>query len=140
MRKSLVALMVIGLLILGGAQVALAADTAVNGKENPCFLNLLPEDARQQAEDILSNLHARLSTLRARLSEYRGTLDRENMDEVREEMWELKREAREQIAPLLPEEHRERFMNREYMRQHRFQPEDRPVKGGGNGNSFGRQR
>jgi hypothetical protein len=130
MRKRIAALVLVGLLLLAGTQVALATDGAGNGRGNPCFLDLLPEDARLQAEAVLSEFRAKMTALRERIAAYRGTGDREGMGEVREEMWQIKNEVREQIAPLLPEEYRDRYMNREYGRQRHCQPEDRPLKGG----------
>lgn len=130
MAKTIVALLLVGLFLFGGTQVALATDTAVSGGGNPCFLDLLPEDARRQAETILSELHAKIAALREQIAGYRGTADREKMAEIHEERWEVKSEAREQIAPLLPEEHQERFMNKEYERKRHYQPNERPSKGG----------
>lgn len=129
MRKSVVILLMIGLVILG-VQVAFAADAGAGGRGNPCFLDLLPKDARLQAESILNEFHDQMAVLREQVASFRGADGRESRSEVHNEMWELKREAREQIASLLPDEHQEKFMNRDYGRHRHFQPENRPLRGG----------
>ncbi len=141
MRKKMITLLVLGLLILSGTQLAYAADVVVEGAQRSCFLDLLPEGARAEAENIIKDFHAKMVQLREKLFAARESGDLDERDAVRAEMWELKEEKREMIREYIPDELKDQYMERGFQKQEKFRPEERPVRQQekGNGQTFQRQ-
>jgi hypothetical protein len=70
MSRKIIILLILGLLVLSGTQLAYATEVAVGGTQRSCFLDLLPEDARADAEKIISDFRQN-NVLRERLLQER---------------------------------------------------------------------
>jgi hypothetical protein len=134
-RKLLVTLLVLGICILGATQLAFATGTtrSPRGTAPDCFLNLLPEETREQVESIIKDYHDKMTALHDEMQAYRESGDKENLMEIRDEMWELKQEMREAITPYVPEEFKEQYANREPGMRHTNRCEGRSFKHGWKG-------
>jgi hypothetical protein len=128
MSKKIVTLLILGLLVLGGTQLAYATEVVVEGTQRSCFLDLLPEDSRAGVENIISDFHAKITALRERLFEAREEGNLAERDAVRSEMWELKEEKRDAILEHIPAELKGQYMERGFQRQQKFRPEERPAR------------
>ena len=124
MSKKIVILLLLGLLLLGGTQLAYAAEVVVNEEsDRACFLDYLSPEARERAENIIRDFHQAMTALRHRMAQIRGTGDWDARDEVRDEMREVKEDRQEAISELLPEEYRDEYLERGFQGQKRFRPE-----------------
>jgi hypothetical protein len=140
MHKKIITLLLLGLLVLGGTQLAYATEVVVEGAQRNCFLDLLPEDARGEVEAIISDFHTKMTALRARLFAAREDGDLAERDAVRSEMWELKEEKRAAILEHIPAELKEQYMERGFQKQQKFRREERPARHEGKGNGQFMQR
>lgn len=137
MRKRIFIFLLLALLVLGVTQMAYATDVVVNKTPGrSCFLDYLPEDAREQAETIIRDFHANMTDLRERMAQTWDSGDREAKDEIRQEMRELREEKRDAILNLLPEEYKEAYQERGFQGQQKFRPEGHGNRGGGHGHGM----
>ncbi len=134
MSKKMITLLVLGLLILSGTQLAYASEVVVEGTQRSCFLDLLPDDARAGAENIIKEFHAKMTALRERLFTARESGNLAERDAVRDEMWELKEEKRDAIREYIPAEMQGQYMEGGFQKQQKFRPEERPARHEGKGN------
>ncbi len=130
MRKKIITIFILGLLVLSGSQLAYATEVVVEGAQRSCFLDLLPEDARVEAEKIISDFHIKIIALRERLFAAREAGDLEERDIVRNEMWQLKEEKRTAILDLVPDDLKDQYMERGFQKQQNFRPEMNPERHG----------
>jgi hypothetical protein len=130
MSRKIIILLILGLLVLSGTQLAYATEVVVGGTQRSCFLDLLPEDARADAEKIISDFHAKITVLRERLFAAREAGNLEERDIVRNEMWQLKEEKRAAFLNYIPEDLKEQYMQRGIQKQQNFRPEMRPQRHG----------
>ncbi len=131
MSKKLITLLVLGLLILGVAQLGYATET------EDCPLNTLTEADKAMADEIIESFRVQMAELREKMAQVRGTGDREARDEFHSARKELQAEKRTDIAELLPEGVKEQYMDRAFQegqgkREHA--PAESQVRAGGNGN------
>ncbi|MEW5920503.1 MAG: hypothetical protein AB1796_06015 [Bacillota bacterium] len=115
MRKTLIVLLVIGLLVVGTSQVALAFGLG-NGngmKTGICggngWFDSLPPEVQEKISEIKETYREQLTTLKEKIWSLREARDFEGLTKAREEMAQLKEEIRQKIEPLLPEEYREKY-------------------------------
>ncbi len=131
MSKKLITLLVLGLLILGVAQLGYATET------EDCPLNTLTEADKAKADEIIESFRVQMAELREKMAQVRGTGDREARDEIHSARKELQAEKRTAIADLLPEGVKEQYMERAFQRgqgKREHAPAESQVRAGGNGN------
>ncbi len=132
MRKIIVFSLVLSICLLGVTQLAFAAEAAVSpgGSQRTCFLDLLPDDTREQVESIIEEYYEKMMALREKMQDYRISGDRDKLAEAREGIWDLKQERQDAIAPYIPEDYREEFASRGYEKQQTHRPGERSFKHG----------
>lgn len=115
MRKTIILLLVAGLLILAASQTALAFGLG-NGRgmkdrscvNEPWFASLAPE-VQQQITEIREAHKEQAVALREEMRTLRAEGKLEELRAARQELVALKQETRDKIIALLPEEYRDDF-------------------------------
>jgi len=118
MRRSLLVVLVLGLLLVG-AQSALAygPDFLGGGQGNETCL--VPAEYREKVAEILETFRTKMEELRERMASLRGSGNTESMREIHAQRLEMMEQKRQSIAEYIPEDAREEYLNRGLMHSRR---------------------
>jgi Spy/CpxP family protein refolding chaperone len=115
MRKTIILLLLIGLLVLATSQTVLAFGPG-NGrgmKERICggnvWFGLLAPETQEQIREIRESYREQMAALRQEIRSLRQAGDTEGLAKAREELTALKEEMKQKIEALLPAELKEKF-------------------------------
>lgn len=118
MRKTLIIILLVGLMVVGTYQAVFAFGFGEgNGIKaricnGDCWYETVPSKLREKITGIREAYFEKITALKEKLRKLREDGDFEGMMQAREEMSELKEEMRAEILPLIPEGYRERLAER----------------------------
>lgn len=112
MKKTIIALVVVGLILVSLTPSALAYGGGFgSGSRGTCIGGTLTEEQQAKFDEVIEPFRAEMLELRQKMFDARESGDYELLAELREELNKLMEQKRAALSEILPAEYADRFQN-----------------------------